>query len=247
VNTYLLLALVLSVASCVQGILGFGFGMITMSFAALLFPIQEAVPLVTGYAVLVNAYLVYRLRKNILLGGLWPLLLGGLVGVPIGVAFLQHVREGALLLALGSVMVTHIVWSYRVIDPASLDPGRGWAAFAGLCSGAFGASLGTAGPPVVMYGSTKPWNKDELRCTLQAFFLACCCVQLVLYGATGLMTAKLLKLNLVLAPFVAIGGVLGLRLSQGLNQVVFRKLVLGALFVLALVFLRRGLVDLGAL
>jgi len=247
VNTYLLLALILSVASCVQGILGFGFGMISMSFAVLLFPIQEAVPLVTGYAVLVNAYLAYRLKESILIGGLWPILLGGLIGVPIGVAFLQHVREGALLLGLGSVMITHIVWSARVADPSSLDPGRGWAAFAGLCSGAFGASLGTAGPPVVMYGSAKPWNKDQLRGTLQAFFLISCCVQLGLYGATGLLTEKLLKLNLVLAPFVALGGVLGLRLSLGLNQAVFRKVVLGALFVLAMVFLRRGLLDLGLL
>ena len=36
VNTYLLLALVLSIASSIQGILSFDFGMITMSFMTML-------------------------------------------------------------------------------------------------------------------------------------------------------------------------------------------------------------------
>ena len=244
-NTLLLLGLVLLLASCVQGILGFGFGMITISFAALHFPIQEAVPLVTGYALLVNSYLAYRLKSHVEARGLWPIVVGGLLGVPLGVAFLQHVREGLLLLTLGAVMLVHVTWSLRLPDPSALDPGRRWAVFAGLCSGAFGASLGTAGPPVVMYGSAKPWDKNQLRGTLQAFFLICCSVQMALYWASGLMTVQLLQMNLLLAPVVAVGGVLGLRASRAMNQKFFRKLVLTVLFGLSLTFLGRGLLDLG--
>ena len=244
-STYLLLALVLSLASCVQGILGFGFGMITMSFAAIHFPMQEAVPLVTGYALFVNGALVYRLRPYVVASGLRGLLFGGLVGVPIGVASLQHVQEGVLLVLLGTVMFIHILWSIRVSDPSALNPGRGWAVFAGLCSGSLGASLGTAGPPVVMYGSAKPWDKNQLRGTIQSFFLICCFAQMVLYVKSGLMTLEILKMDLVLAPCVAIGGWLGLRMSKNLNKEVFRNLVLGALFCLSLIFLRRGLINLG--
>jgi uncharacterized membrane protein YfcA len=242
---YLSLALVLLVASAVQGVLGFGFGMLSMSFAVMLFPMQEAVPLVTGYALLVNVYLVYQLRRSIMHRGLWPIVLGGLAGMPIGVMLLKHMQEGLLLLTLGAVMITHVLWSLRQADPSAIDPGRGWALFAGSCSGALGASLGTAGPPVVMYGSTKPWDKDQLRGTLQAFFLVCCCVQMTLYCFAGLMTMELLHYNLVLAPTVVVGGVLGLRFSRGLNQEAFGKLVLGGLFVLSLSFIGRGLIDLG--
>lgn len=245
VNTYLLLALVLVLASSVQGILGFGFGMITMSFAAMIFPMQEAVPLVTGYALFVNGYLVWQLRRDIVVPGLLPILVGGLIGVPIGVASLQHVQEGALLIVLGTVMLVHILWSLRLSDPSALDLGRGWAVFAGLCSGAFGASLGTAGPPVVMYGTAKPWDKNQLRGTLQSFFLICCFVQMALYMKSGLLTAEILKMDLLLAPCVAVGGVVGLRLSRNLNQDGFRKVVLAALLLLSMVFLRRGLIDLG--
>ncbi len=245
VDPVLLLAIVLLLASFVQGILGFGFGMLTMSFAATVFPMQEAVPLVTGYALLVNAYLMYRLREYIRTQGLWPILAGGLVGVPVGVALLKHVNEGALLVALGVVMICHVGWSFRLSDPSKLNPGRPWAVFAGLCSGAFGASLGTAGPPVVMYGSTKPWDKNQLRGTLQAFFFISCAVQVVLYGGAGLLTAKIIQLNVVLAPLVAVGGMLGLRFSKRLPQAAFRKLVLVGLFCLSVTFLRRGLLDLG--
>jgi len=98
-----------------------------------------------------------------------------------------------------------------------------------------------------MYGSTKPWDKNQLRGTLQAFFLVCCCVQMTLYCFAELMTMKLLHYNLVLAPTVVVGGVFGLRVSRGLNQEAFRKLVLGGLFVLSLLFIRRGLIELGVL
>jgi len=256
-TTYLTLALILFVGSAVQGVLGFGFGMLSMSFVVMLFPtefpMQKAVPLVTGYALLINSALVYRLRASVVLGGLRPILLGGLMGVPMGVMLLKRVDEGPLLLTLGVVMIVHVAWALRQADPSALNPGRLWAVLAGCCAGALGASLGTAGPPVVMYGSTKPWDKNQLRGTLQAFFLVCCIVQMTLYAVLTdedggrLMTMQLLRYNIVLAPVVALGGLLGLSLSHRLNQEVFRKLVLGGLFLLSLSFVRRGLVAVGVL
>ncbi|MBJ93875.1 MAG: hypothetical protein CMP23_05290 [Rickettsiales bacterium] len=243
-QTYLLLALVLSVSSFVQGVMGFGFGMITMSLSLFLFPMQEAVPLVTGFAILLNAYLVYQLRAHVLRAPLKALLLGGLCGVPLGVSLLQKVREGYLLITLAMVIGLYVTQAFRQRATGVSDPGPWWAAFAGLWSGALGASLSTAGPPLVIYASCKPWNKDEMRATLQSFFLICCILQMVLYVQSGLMNQHLAILDVALAPVLALGSMLGLRLSRGINQAVFRNLVLAALSVLGLVFLRRGLVDL---
>jgi uncharacterized membrane protein YfcA len=250
-TTYLILALILFVSAGVQGVLGFGFGMLSMSFVVVLFPaefpMKQAVPLVTGYALLANAFLVYRLRDSVVLGGLRPILLGGFIGVPIGVMLLKRISEGPLLLTLGGVMIVHVLWTLRQADPSALDLGRLWAVVAGCCAGALGASLGTAGPPVVMYGSTKPWDKNQLRGTIQAFFLFCCVVQMTLYvvpddDGKSLMSMELLRYNVVLAPVVALGGLLGLRMSRRVNQEVFRMMVLGGLFLLSLSFVRRGLI-----
>jgi len=244
---YLFLACVLVFSSVVQGVLGFGFGMLSMSFFLIQFPMQEAVPLVTGYALLVNIYLLYKLRDSLVAGHLWPILAGGLCGVPVGVMLLKQVDEGPMLLTLAFVITLHVVWSARAAEPTKLDPGRGWAGLAGLVSGALGASLGTAGPPLVIYGSTKPWNKDQLRAVLYAFFLVCCIVQMILYCATGLMSMRLAGYLAFLAPAVALGGLIGMRISSRIPQQAFRKLVLAGLFLAGLAFLRRGLVAMDLL
>ncbi len=244
---YLFLACVLIFSSAVQGVLGFGFGMLSMSFLLIEFPMQEAVPLVTGYALLVNIYLLYKLRDSLVANHLWPMLAGGVCGVPVGVLFLKRVDEGPMLLTLAAVISVHVCWSLWAAEPTKLDPGRGWAGLAGIFSGALGASLGTAGPPLVIYGSMKPWSKEQLRAVLYAFFLVCCILQMSLYSAAGLMSTRLAGYLVLLAPAVALGGFIGLRISTRIHQEAFRKLVLGGLFLAGLAFLRRGLVSMGLL
>src|SRR4051812_4575056 len=100
-----LLTGVLLCAGFVQGLTGFGFGLVSMSLMPLFLNVKQAAAISTVFSLLATVTTFYRHSRdyNWRLG--LPFLISVCVGVPFGVYFLEKMSEPTLLHILGIVML----------------------------------------------------------------------------------------------------------------------------------------------
>ena len=161
------------------------------------------------------------------------IVIGALVGVPIGTYFLSRLDPvttrwiisafvGALLVLLLSG------WRYRGKDHVALSIGIGW--LAGFCSGL----AQTGGPPIVGYWLGRPIKPDIARANIVLFFAASDFFSLVSYVVAGLINSDAIRFALLVGPIYAIGLGVGASMFGRASERIFRAICY-ALIVLAVI------------
>jgi len=234
--------LVLFFGALVQGVIGFGFGMVSMAVLPFLFDVRVCVPLVCVFGIVVQASILWNIRADIDFKKSAPMMAGALVGIPIGVGFLYKANESMITLVLGVVIVAYVLWSTLGSQSSGQSISTRWGYLAGLFGGALGGAFNVSGPPVVMYVSGQPWSPGATKAALQIFFVMCSLTQSTLYSIGGLLTLDVLKLNGLMVVGVLAGAWVGSRVADGINKESFRKMVLGGLLILGVVYIARSIV-----
>ena len=235
------IAALIMTAAFVQGVMGFGFGLVSMATLPLLIGVKASVPVVACLSLLLNVVLLFQLRDALALPRTAPLAAGGVFGIPLGVAFLKQADPTLLLALLGVIIIGLAIWLGRkgaVRDrPASLG------VIAGFIGGILGGAFNTSGPPVVAYVGSKPWEPREIRATLLSYFMLVSVFQLSLFVYGGLLEAEAAMTALPMALPLALGAVFGDWLSGRLSPARFRLLIRIGLGVLGAVMLSRSVLT----
>jgi uncharacterized membrane protein YfcA len=239
---YFLVCLIIAFAGFTQGFSGFGAVMLSLPLLTLFIPIKTVVPLVNLMSCCMNLILIIQLRRHLRWPKILPLLLAALPGIPLGVYFLKTVDPWKLEILLGAVLISFPFYS-RYTNPGKRPLHQGWAYLAGFCSGWLGGSLGTNGPPIIVYAALQPWEKDELKSTLVAFFFIAHLVALGFQSYTGLVTAKVVTMVFGSLPFLALGVFGGSfwytkTASESYRKVVTVMILVMGLFLMSKAFLK---------
>ncbi|MCO4773390.1 MAG: sulfite exporter TauE/SafE family protein [Deltaproteobacteria bacterium] len=225
-----------------QGVLGFGFGLMAAGLLPWLLGVKGAVPVVATMALLVNGTLMVRFRHHVSFGDARPLILGALVGAPIGVFALRSASPGHLMVALGLVILAYVGRTLsRRTTPEPMGSVSG--AVLGTLAGVLGGAFSTAGPPSVVWVSTQPWSSQQLRATLVTLFAVVGALQVSLLIRAGMLTTDTGLTAAIIAPAAALGSFVGARLGDRVPQDKFQRLMLAGLGVLACTFIFNGLRD----
>ena len=239
-SSLLLMGLFFLLAGVVQGMMGFGFGMISMSLLALIVDLQTAVPVVAVFCLLVQLLLLSQLWPSLSWKKLRLMVLGAVAGAPVGVHLLSTISPQNMLLVLGIFLILYAL--KHLISPpqsqASLS--ERWGLLAGLGGGVLGGALNTSGPPVLVYLSRQPWDKKEVAATLQAYFFFVTTTQLVMLYRAELLTKETLLLNAKLFLAVCIGVGLGFRIFSTINQETFKKWMAIGILIAGVSFVARS-------
>ena len=235
---YLLYAIVIVASgACVQGIIGFGSGLLAMSLLPLFWDIPHAVGILSPLGVALTVLLAYRLREHISWRDIKWLLIPMPFGVMAGIWILTHWPNDAMKALLGVLLIAYVIYSLKAPAPQSSEPrpilGSTAGFFSGICSGA----LGTGGPPILVYASTVNWPRDKFRANLQGFFVTTAILTLIGQVNAGLVTEEPLPKPAALVPGLIVGALLGNKLASRIPQELFRKIVLGLLGVMGLLYL----------
>ena len=229
-SLYLIVALGAAVAGFVQGLSGFAFGLVAMSFWAWTVEPRLAAVLAVFGALTGQVIAAVTVRRGFDPRLLLPFVLGGLVGVPVGVWLLPRIDAVAFKAGLGALLV---VWCSAMLMARRLPRlrwgGRVADGVSGLLGGVCGGIGGFTGPVPTLWCTLRGLERDVQRSIVQNFNLSMLAVSFAVHAAAGHVTAAMLPLLALVAVCVLVPVLLGARLYVGISDAAFRQLVLALL------------------
>ena len=227
------LALVIVGAACagfVQGLAGFGFGLVSLSFWAWGLPPQQAAVLATVGGFTGQLLAALTLRRGTRWSLLWPFLAGGLCGLPLGLWLLQVADATWFRLFVGGLLAVWcpvMLFSGRL--PRITRGGRVADALAGAAGGVMGPLGGFTGAIPSLWCTLRGMDRDEQRSVLQSFNLVMLATTSLAFLQNGLITpAHLPGLGVTMASLL-LPALLGMWLYTRISALTFRNVVLGLL------------------
>src|ERR1051325_8673756 len=145
-----LLAVALACAGFVQGLTGFGFGLVSMSLMPLFMGVKQAAVISTAFSLLatVTTFARHYREYNWRLGAVF--LVSVCVGVPLCVFFLERSSEAILVRVLGGLMLAYA--AYEFLPGATSKSFPPFATIPlGLFSGAMSGAFNLGGVPTAAY------------------------------------------------------------------------------------------------
>lgn len=213
-------------AALVTGMAGFAFGLIATSmWLYVLSPVQTAT-LISAFGLVVQGVSVWKLRYALKWRRLWPFLIGGALGVPLGVAVLEWANPTHVRYAIGAILIVYSI--YALARPA-LKVSRATAsidASIGFLNGILGGLTGLAGILTTIWCGMRAWRKDEQRAVFQPVGVAIFAMTTLWLGAKGGISTETAWLFLIGFPMLLAGTWAGLNLYGKLDEAGFRRVVL---------------------
>jgi uncharacterized protein len=225
-------------AGFVQGLSGFAFGLVAMTVWVWTVAPQLAGPLVVFGSLVGQLLSLGSFRRSFHWPRLWPFVLGGCIGTPIGVWMLHYVDPTQFKLAVGLILVAYcplMLVIGRV--PHVTAGGRLADSGVGLIGGVMGGLGGLNGPAPTLWCSLRGWSRDEQRAVFQTFSLCMQALTLAIYVASGLITSQTVRLFAIVAPAMVVPTLIGVRMYARFSEAGFRQLVLVLLSVSGVVLL----------
>ena len=215
----------------VSGLAGFGTALMALGIWLYVLPPSAAVPLVLICSVVAQTATLPSMWKSFDLTLVWPFLIGGLLGVPIGTMLVAHADPNVFKLTVGILLLVFPTALYFSAPMAFDFGGRIADGIIGFIGGILGGLAGLSGPPPILWASVRGWGKDERRGVFQTFNWTVLFVALCLQTASGLVAREVIWLAALAFPGTVLGSWIGARLYHALSDRNFRDIVLGMLVI----------------
>ena len=215
------------VAGFVQGLSGFGFSMVAMSFWVWGIEPQSAAVLAVAGSLTGQIVAAFSVKRTLGWSDLAPFLAGGAVGVPIGVALLPHLDPVWFKLVFGVLLVAWCPVMLFAHQLPTVTVGGRWAdAAAGSLGGFLGGLGGFSGAAPTLWCTLRGMEKTQQRSIIQTFNLAALAATMAAYVATGTVEQALLPTMAMVAAALLVPSLIGARVYVGLSPLAFRRVVL---------------------
>jgi uncharacterized membrane protein YfcA len=227
-----------AIAGFVQGLSGFAFTMVAMSIWAWTLDPQLATATAVFGGMAGQIFAVVTMRRGFDAAVLLPLLIGGAVGIPIGVAILPHLDADLFRTLLGAILT--ILCPIMLLSaqlPRIEADGRRYDGLVGILAGTLGGIGGFTGIVPTLWYTLRGFDKDRLRAIVQNFNLAALTTTMIAYVVTGIATADMLPVFAIVLPAMLVPWWLGARVYLGISPSTFRRIVLGLLTFAGIVML----------
>ncbi|MPS79249.1 MAG: sulfite exporter TauE/SafE family protein [Achromobacter sp.] len=229
-SLYVLVVLGAVAAGFVQGLSGFGFGMVAMSFWAWTIDPRLAAAMTVFGALTGQLLAAFTVRRGFSWAQLLPFVLGGLVGIPIGVRLLPHLDPlifKAFIGALLAIWCPIMLFATRL--PRISAGGKVADGVVGAMGGVMGGIGGFTGVIPTLWCTLRGFDRDVQRSVIQNFNLSMLAVTMAGYVMTGVVTRDMLPLFALIVPAMLVPTLLGARVYVGISDMTFRRIVLGLL------------------
>ncbi len=237
---FLFFCSVILLASLVRGFSGFGFSASSVSLLSFILPPKEIVPIILLLEIIASFFMAPSIWKKINWKFVIFLLLGVLVGTPVGVYLLSILKPA----------ITHLIISITVLIFAFLLL-KGYKNtrlnhniskfFVGIIAGTVNGIGTLAGLPIALYLLIIAAEPAVIRASLAALFFFTDFYALVLAYFNDILNVTVIFRTIPLVFIVPIGVYLGTKLFTGSSKENYKKYVLYFLIVVSIFGLLRSI------
>jgi uncharacterized membrane protein YfcA len=230
-------------AAIVRGFSGFGFSLLSITAISLLMPVKDIVPSIFLLEIGASINLIPGIWREIDGKSLRWLMVGYVIGLPVGGYALINAPEAQAQIALGIFVISTAILMLRGFHLAE-TPGSLATTATGVASGVLNGAFGTGGPPVMLFYFSTPGAAAFGRASVIAFFLFTDVLGIAYFAWQDIVTTRSFIQFALWMPTLLVGVWLGAHGFRRMNQEAFRRWVLVILIALALLGIGEALMEL---
>ena len=223
-DTYLWVCLIIFMAGLTQGLSGFGSILLSIPLLAIFLDIKIVIPLTALVGLSMSLVLLFHLRPYLDWKKIYPLLIAAIPGIPLGVIFLKKLDKTVILCVLGIVLIAYSLYSLLSRSTGKRISGH-WAYPFGFMAGCLGGAFGATGPAVIVYTSLQAWSKDQIKVTLQGFFVISGAIIVLFQALNGLTNFTVLLFYGVSLPMLILGTYVGSLFYGMIREETYRRVM----------------------
>ncbi len=229
-SLYVLVVAGAMTAGFVQGLSGFGFGMVAMSFWAWTVDPRLAAAMAVFGSLTGQLLAAFTVRRGFAAKRLLPFVAGGLLGIPLGVKLLPHLDPLVFKACIGGLLAIWCpVMLFATRLPRIAAGGKVADGVVGAVGGIMGGIGGFTGVIPTLWCTLRRFDRDVQRSVIQNFNLSMLAVTMASYIYAGVVTRDMLPLFAVIVPAMLVPTLVGTRIYAGISDAAFRRIVLGLL------------------
>lgn len=244
-NITLILLVIAAVflGALIRATFGFGEAVVSMPLLALLpIDLHTSISLIGLAGLTVASFTVISGWRYVDRPALTRLVIGALIGIPIGIFLVVRVPASIITIGLGIFLTVYGAYSFvkLMIANGNIKPrfkAKFWSLPVGFISGVLGSAYNTHGVPVVVYGTLRRWEPRRFRGTLQAHFLISGVFIVIGQALGGLWTEDLFVLFGFSLPLIIIATLLGTFLHRRIPNEKFERYVFLLILILGVLLL----------
>lgn len=234
-----LICIILFLASLVHGSVGFGFPMIATPLIALFTDIQSAIIYTLIPTLLVNI-ISLKSEGSILLAykRFWLLALLATTGSILGTTLLIYFNSDLFKLLLAFMILFYlslefIKFEFRWIK----EHPRNSQVLFGISAGLLGGLTNAMAPILMVYTLESKFSKKEIIQASNVCFLSGKVVQIFIFTFASAFHLEQLSISAFSLIFVVLAIFIGIKLKSLINAEVYKKIIKGILFIIAIMLL----------
>ena len=215
---------VILLSSVFRAIFGFGDALIAMPLLVLLIPVTTATPLIAIISLIIAVSIIYKDWKLINLGKVKYLIIYTILGIPLGLLYLDKANESMVKIVLGIMLILFSLFQLFSKGVFKLKTEKlSW--LFGFISGVLGGAYNTNGPPIIIYGSLRDWEPKEFRAILQSVFIPTNMFIVAGHGIAGFWSSEVFELLLYCSPIILFSVLIGNKIHSKIPQKNFDSIV----------------------
>ncbi len=228
-----------ALAGFTTGFAGFGTGLVASGLWYHVLPAGWVPPLVALTSVLAQLVGIVAVRRAFDWRRVTPYLVGGVAGVPLGVALLAVATPSVLRGAIGLFLVVYAAFEFAAPGRIPSPPRSSQVADGGvgLAGGFLGGFAGLSGPLPVIWLQLQGGSVAEQRAVYQPFNASVLSIATLAMAAAGQIATGVWMLALACLPVTLAAATAGARMASRAGQRYFRRIVQGLLLTSGLVLL----------
>ena len=219
-------------AAFLQAITGFGLVIVAAPLLMFFYDPKIVVPVMLLLACSGNTVQSYLMREKANFPLIGYLVIGVVLGVPIGFLVFDYVSSDTLKVWISTVVFLSLL--IMQISHRHIPESRRNTILTGVCSGFSSMTTGMAGPPFLIYLAYTKMSAETFRATCFVFFLCCNSASLIGYLIGGHSLAPAFHEFLYLLPALAVGLTLGHALARFIPTSFLRRLIFFTLYATCL-------------
>ena len=152
----------LLLAGLVQGLTGFGLALVSVSILINFLSPKLVVPTVVILSIFTNIIILFEARKWVDLRRIWPLMMAGIVGMPLGTYLLVVLDASILKVFIGAVIALFAIAFLMGFKKQIRNEKLAFAPV-GFISGLLQGSTSLSGPPIILFFVNQGVEKQVFR------------------------------------------------------------------------------------